>query len=63
MDRNVLKFLGDGQRTGQLVVQVLVVLVASAVRSDVGTGFGITNVLHLVGILFDADFAEIAPGT
>ena len=52
-----------GKRTRQLVVQVLVVFVAEAVGGDVGAGFGITDVLQLVGILFDADLAKVAQGT
>ena len=57
-----LEVLGDGHRTRQLLFQVLVVFVTEAVGGDVGAGFGIANILHLVGVLFDADFAEIAPG-
>ena len=44
------------------MLQVLVVFVAVFVGCDVGAGFGVPHVLHLVGVFFDADLAEIAQG-
>ena len=46
-------------RTRELLFEVLVVLVAVFVGSDVGAGFGVADVLHLVGVFFYAYLAEI----
>lgn len=47
------------ERTRELLFEVLVVLVAVFVGSDVGAGFGVADVLHLMGVFFDAYLAEI----
>lgn len=44
------------------MLEVLVVFVAEAVGGDVGASFRIANVLHLVRVFFEADFAEIPQG-
>lgn len=48
-----------GLLTREFLLEVLVVFVAEAVGGDVGASFGITNVLHLMRVFFDTDFAEI----
>ena len=53
---------GKGLLTREFLLEVLVVFVAEAVGGDVGASFGIANVLHLVRVFFEADFAEIPQG-
>lgn len=45
------------------MLEVLVIFVAVAIGGDVGASFGIPNILHLVRVVFDADFAEVPQGT
>jgi len=49
-------------RTRKFLLEVLVVSVAVFVAGDIGAGFGIADVLHLVGVLFYAYFADVAQG-
>lgn len=49
------------RHTRQFLIHVLVIFIPVAIRGDVGARFGVAHVLHLVGILFDADLAEVAP--
>jgi len=48
-----------GGRTWQFLLEVLVVFVAVFVGCDVGTSFRVAYVLHLMGVLFDAYFANV----
>lgn len=52
--------MGGAKRTRELIFEVLVVFVAELVGGDVGARFGVAHVLHLVGVLFYADLAEVA---
>lgn len=49
-------------RTREFLLEVLVVFVAVLIGGDVGAGFGVANVLHLVGVFFYAYFADVAQG-
>lgn len=51
-----------GLLTREFLLEVLVVFVAEAVGGDVGASFGIANVLDLMRVFFDTDFAEIPQG-
>lgn len=41
------------------MLEVLIVFVAVSVGCDVGASFCVAYVLHLVGVLFNANFAEV----
>lgn len=52
-----LKGLGLLQRTRELILKILIIFVAEPVGGDVGAGFGVSNILHLVGVLLDTNLA------
>ncbi len=48
--------------TGQFVL-ILIIFIPISICGDVGAGFGVPHVLHLVGVLLYAYFAEVGKGT
>ena len=48
------------RHTGELLLQVLVVLVAVAILRDKGPCFGVAHVLQLMPVLLQADAPDVA---
>lgn len=59
---SIVQLLCRENRTREFLLEVLVVFIAIFVCCDIGAGFGVAHVLHLVGVFFYAYFAEVPQG-